>query len=198
VRVMRVMTPDYYQRLRDEAMAAPDWPALNAMLLTVAPGRVVPMPEPHIAEILKRGAVVTGNVRVRLGEPNACHLNACVQWLRDPRARIYAGYAYSGGVWRQHSWNVLGADIIDMHDLAEIRFGVALADPSKFALYVFGKEFDLGNIEPSEIKRRIGVRAERRFCEILVARLKSALASRSSFDAVNLLQLLEVGGVQTL
>jgi hypothetical protein len=150
-------------------MAAPDWPALNAKLLAVAPGCVEPMPDPHIDELLKRGAVVTGNVRVRRGEANACHLNACVQWLRDPRAMIYTGYAYSGSVWRQHSWNVRDAEIIDMYDIPDLRFGVAPADAPKFVFYVFGKEFDLAKVEPSEISRRIGVRATRRFHEILRA-----------------------------
>jgi hypothetical protein len=169
-------TPDYYQRLRDEAMAAPGWLALNAVLLAVAPGRVAPMPDPHIAELLERGAVVTGNVRVRRGEPNRCHFNAAAQWLRDPAAVIHTGYAYNaehGGVWRQHTWNVRGADIIDMHDDAEIRFGVAPADTAKFVLDALAGEFDLLRVGPSELRRYVGARAERRLYEVIGAWLQA-------------------------
>ena len=163
------MTGGYYQRLRDEAIAAAGWPVLKAKLLAAAPGRVIPWPEPHMAELLERGALVSGRVLVRSGIPNRCHFNASLQWLRDPRALIYVGYAYDpdhGGLWRQHSWNGRKADIIDMHDSIAMRFGV-MPDQARFVFNTFTGEFDFRNLDPKALERAVGPLAYRRLIDVL-------------------------------
>jgi hypothetical protein len=83
------------------------------------------------------------------------------------RAVIYTGYYYSGGLWRQHSWNVCGAEIIDMHDYAEMRFGVVPSDPAKFMLDAFTAEWNFKGLDQKVFIRAVGPRAERRFREVL-------------------------------
>jgi hypothetical protein len=86
---------DWITELRAEQArlkADPAWLELEARLLAVAPGSVVPLPEPHRDELLARGAVIAGKVKTsRGGIINRCHLNAGVRWLRDPKALICTG-----------------------------------------------------------------------------------------------------------
>jgi hypothetical protein len=163
---------EYHAKIQAGARAAPGFRKLESKLLALGPGRVVPMPELHMAELLMRGAAVTGNVRVRHGEPNRCHYNAAVLWLRDPRAEIWTGYAYSGGVWRQHSWNVRDGEIIDMHDDAEKRFGVVPSEPEHFVVSAFTPEWDFSSLDRAAFVRAIGVRAASRFHEVVETSLR--------------------------
>jgi hypothetical protein len=168
---------EYYAKTQVAARAAPGFRKLEAKLLALGPGRVVPMPELHMVELLKRGALVTGTVRVRRGEPNRCHYNAAVQWLRDPSAEIWTGYAYSGGIWRQHSWNVRGAEIIDTHDDAEKRFGVVPSEPEHFVVSAFTPEWDFSALDRAAFVRAIGVRAANRFPGVVQASLQKLQGS---------------------
>lgn len=133
------VTVEKVRRDQRNAKRRKGWPQLERKLLSIARGRVVPTYEPALDQLLRSGALITGRVKVRTGEPNRCHLNASVQWLRNPKATIYTGYYYCDGLWRQHSWNLLTGVIIDMYDHPEIRFGVACGNPLQALHFATGE-----------------------------------------------------------
>jgi hypothetical protein len=125
-----------FQAMRGEALSHPRWHTLERRLLSIGGNRVVPMPEPDIDHLLEVGVVMRLRKRVfRRGEPHACHYNAAINWLKNPKAIIYTGWVLSGGVWRQHSWNRLENRILDYNGVdAYTSFGAPPKDPFRFLL----------------------------------------------------------------
>src|SRR5690242_10861493 len=115
---------------------------LTADLLLTAPymvaGRLFGMggalvawmePDPHGVALRERGRLFDQQRRLRRGRPNRCHGNAARLWAADPaRHTLVTGYALNHCVWRQHSWVVAGKTLLETTSVAELYFGVELAE----------------------------------------------------------------------
>lgn len=94
--------------------------------------------DPYLQTIADAGALFANTVvRITRGRPNECHRSASRFWPNGTCAAIATGY-YLGpdGIWRQHSWGVMGNDgILDTHSAGRLYFGVRLGgiEAVKFA-----------------------------------------------------------------
>lgn len=80
---------------------------LKAALLDIGGwAACVPVVEPDLEKILKRGRRFAGKSTTMRGEPCSCHANSSALWSENrDRCSICTGYALSrDGMWRQHSW----------------------------------------------------------------------------------------------
>jgi hypothetical protein len=107
------------------------WQQLTARLTSIGGRRVVKLgDEPHLPELLARGRLFTGPVRMHRGERSRCHANAAALWGKDvERYLLVTGYGLSDdGVWRQHSWVVEGETVHETTVARTRYFGLVLDD----------------------------------------------------------------------
>jgi hypothetical protein len=168
---------EYYADIQRKARAQPHYAELEVKLLALSRGsRVIPrMLGPHLCELLERGAIIRGAVRLQpRGRDNRCHYNAAVRWLRDPAATLCTGYVCGANkVWRQHSWNVRDGEILDWdnNNRAVLYFGVTPADPEKFTLAVVWEEWPMEQPDSAyfeALAHEIGPDAMVRFAQIMM------------------------------
>ena len=102
---------------------------LRRKLLRIGGWDVDFLEDPYLQAIASTGALFTDTrVRIKRGSPNECHRNAALFWLKGQCDAIAVGY-YLGpdGVWRQHSWGVMGdGAILDTHAAGRLYLGIRL------------------------------------------------------------------------
>jgi hypothetical protein len=107
------------------------WYELQERLCELGGHVVVPQPETlgELKALLENGAVCArGQLELVQGRRNACHANAAATWFNTAGAAVmWSGYVLSPvGLWRQHSWNVLGDRIVESTEIRDVYFGVPL------------------------------------------------------------------------
>ncbi len=88
---------------------------LAAKLLDMGGEKVFWRGEERYAEqLLSRGQLFTGKVRMKPGQAQKCHMNAAKLWAEDIEGfKLVTGYAFTLGVWVQHIWVVKGEEIYE-------------------------------------------------------------------------------------
>ena len=113
--------------------------ALTQRLLAIEVAQIILAdPEPHMDYLLERGREFStkGLHRQKL-EPRRCHGNTARLWYESGgRIRIATGYAYSSGLWVQHSWGAESGHVVETTHRFEKYFGIELSarDALKFLL----------------------------------------------------------------
>lgn len=86
-----------------------------------------PAIEEDLMLLLTRGALVSPEtIQVREGVPGQCHYNSAAEWFADESLSIATGYVLDDGVWRQHTWCVLGDVLVETTFAREMYFGALL------------------------------------------------------------------------
>ena len=83
---------------------------LRSKLLRIGGIDVDFVEDAYLHPLADAGALFANTVvRITRGRPNQCHRNASRFWLTGKCVAIATGY-YLGpdGIWRQHSWGVMG------------------------------------------------------------------------------------------
>ena len=76
-------------------------------------------------------------VKLRRGEPNACHSNAAELWARNPARRVLVtGYALNRGCWRQHSWVIQQDTLLETTCQRDRYFGLSLNPAESLKLFL--------------------------------------------------------------
>lgn len=127
---------EWFERLRQRGFTSdttfPDagLEALKRKLMVYGGyGVVLAHPEPHLREIMTRGAITSGSgASMEEGNRSACHQNAFELWLEDPQhTKLFTGWALSDdGLWRQHSWAKRGSTIVETTTPRVAYFGFEL------------------------------------------------------------------------
>jgi hypothetical protein len=106
------------------------WRPLKRILLGIGGWSVcLPSREPDLEAIVSRGQRFPGEAELIEGEPCRCHANSAQLSLELPGSRIVTGYALSDdGMWRQHSWVLVGERLVETTEHREQYFGVVLSD----------------------------------------------------------------------
>lgn len=108
----------------------PRWRPLKRILLRIGGWSVcLPADEPDLESIVSRGQRFPGDADLVEGEPCSCHANSAQLSLELPGARLCTGYALSDdGMWRQHSWVLVGDRVVETTEPREHYFGFVLDD----------------------------------------------------------------------
>lgn len=110
---------------------------LRRRLLLIHPGEVVYLGEadPDLDALLASGSIMGEPVIVVPGRISQCHTNAATFYRnsRSEGAVIATGYvvdAHDPGIWRQHSWAMLGGRIVETTHPRAIYWGVRISGPA--------------------------------------------------------------------
>jgi hypothetical protein len=125
--------------------ALPAQKSLEKKLLQIGGERVVWRDfDPYLPLLVTSGALLTGRVRKRRGQPSECHANTAEIWASDvDRYQICTGYGLStDGLWRQHSWLRDAKGLIETTESRTHYYGVVLSPQ-------IAARFWLVNIHPS-------------------------------------------------
>ena len=61
------------------------------------------------------------------GTSRECHRNSCLLWRNNTNVTIVTGYALSDdGLWRQHTWCIMGEEVWESTTRRELYFGYVL------------------------------------------------------------------------
>lgn len=106
------------------------WRPLKRILLGIGGWSVcLPADEPDLEAIVRRGRRFSGDAELVEGEPRECHANSARLSLVLPGAQLCTGYALSDdGMWRQHSWVIVGERVVETTVEREQYFGVVMTD----------------------------------------------------------------------
>jgi hypothetical protein len=99
-------------------------------------------PDPDLDAILSQGFLQDSNVILEEMERNSCHWNVAALWLKKQADLIAVGTGYAlskDGLWRQHSWGIRSASILETTEKRTHYFGLRLSgeDANKFAAAYF-------------------------------------------------------------
>ncbi|MCC6523314.1 MAG: hypothetical protein IT373_11675 [Polyangiaceae bacterium] len=119
------------ERLAAATRRQPRLKELAAHLRALGGRALVPPParEPHLRLLLGRGKVFDGaSAKARRGRASDCHGNVARLWLRRlADFTVGVGYALSDdGLWRQHSWLLDGARVLETTEPRVLYFGCEL------------------------------------------------------------------------
>ncbi|MEO8052075.1 MAG: hypothetical protein ABI833_16800, partial [Acidobacteriota bacterium] len=106
------------RRLRAALRQQPKIESLRALLLTIGGVEFVAPTgfDPDIALLIDTGLTMAGSVKYEIMERSESHKNAARLWLarESGLTGIGTGYALSSdGLWRQHSWGLRRAGILE-------------------------------------------------------------------------------------
>jgi len=124
----RKVFEDRVRLFGDPAYTA-QWEHLEKKLLRYGGDLVVPMftPNPNIEILLSRGHKFEYPVQMIEGRASECHGNTAALWQEGIIAGIATGYGLSDdGLWREHTWGILGRSIVETTVPRDIYFGVLL------------------------------------------------------------------------
>jgi hypothetical protein len=85
--------------------------------------------DPDLEALLQEGETMTGEIRFEEMARNSCHWNVASLWRNEKGGilGIGTGYALSeDGLWRQHSWGITAAGILETTELRHTYYGVRL------------------------------------------------------------------------
>jgi hypothetical protein len=110
---------------------------LAAKLLSIGGEKVVFQgSDPHIEDLLDKGALFQEEVKLDIGESNRCHTNAADIWGRDvDRFKLVTGYALAGKCWVPHSWVLDGDRLIETTTRRDVYFGIILEGEKALAFW---------------------------------------------------------------
>jgi hypothetical protein len=130
------MTPEnkkfLSRRLREAVSKQPELKQLKTLLLRlggdfiVAPPRT---PDQDVSSLLESGFVTSGPITLKVMKSSSCHQNVAAVWTkrRFGIVGIATGYALSeDGLWRQHSWGILGEGVLETTEARVKYFGIVL------------------------------------------------------------------------
>ena len=134
---------------------------LEQALLALGGKRVVNRGhDAHAARLLARGQLFDQPVKLRRGEPNACHSNAAELWARNPARRVLVtGYALNRGCWRQHSWVIQQDTLLETTCQRDRYFGLSLNPAESLKLFFencpggFDSQLDLKEARSASLVR---------------------------------------------
>jgi hypothetical protein len=125
---MSALDPEQ-QRFLDRRFAEwleerPNAVKLKEILLRIAGQAVVAPPnnyEPDLEALTAARAAIHGDPEVICMEDNACHVNAAILWRNAARPDfgIGTGFGLNRGLWRQHTWAMDDARIIETTEPAK-------------------------------------------------------------------------------
>jgi hypothetical protein len=106
------------RRLKVAIEQQPEIEALRVLLISHGGVELVAPPtfDPDMPSLIANGFVMSGSVVCEIMEASACHENVARLWTekRPGLIGIGVGYALSeDGLWRQHSWGVRQAEIVE-------------------------------------------------------------------------------------
>jgi hypothetical protein len=115
----RGFTPNTKHRLsvlRDRLLAIAGWAV------------VLPPSDADLAAIMAGQAWDGRNAKKMPGVPRECHSNSAALYAKDPETfKLCTGYAMSeDGVWRQHSWCLMGDRVVETTVSRVLYFGAIL------------------------------------------------------------------------
>ena len=125
---------------------------LNKKLLSIGGEIVVPMPEPHLEEILNRGQIYKDKNSIHYEKglrtyPSECHINISYDYVRfcGKDFKIITGWALSSdGYWRQHTWGLWKGHIIESTVSRMLYFGYEL-NSEESVQFVFSNALNILN-----------------------------------------------------
>jgi hypothetical protein len=116
------MTPEqaeFLHRRLDRAVSQqPELERLKELLLHLGGEFLVapPKPDQDVPMLLEQGFLMSGPIMLNVMESSSCHRNVASVWIRKEFGivGIATGYALSDdGLWRQHTWGVLRAGVLE-------------------------------------------------------------------------------------
>ena len=117
-------------RFAQAVVRQPGLAILRARLLEIGGEELVARDEPDLKSILSQGKHMDEPVVLTPMLDSACHENVSALWAKGALAGIATGYALSeDGLWRQHSWGVSDAGIVETTEVRECYFGATLSMP---------------------------------------------------------------------
>jgi hypothetical protein len=117
----------------------PQWEKLENKLLSLGGDKVVFRPEPDLDKIVSRGVSFKGKSKLCKLENSRCHENSAFLWseLKNEGFRIVTGWALTknDGMWRQHTWGLMGNETIETTVKRAKYFGVILTEEEATKFY---------------------------------------------------------------
>jgi hypothetical protein len=132
------------QRIQEISSSQPEILTLKSRLLQLGGSHLVApvAPDPDLEAILSHGFLQDGDVILEEMERNSCHWNVAALWLQKQANLIAVGTGYAlseDGLWRQHSWGIQSASILETTEERTHYFGLRLSgeDANRFASAYF-------------------------------------------------------------
>ncbi|XHH08864.1 MAG: hypothetical protein ACFCUE_15065 [Candidatus Bathyarchaeia archaeon] len=106
----------------------PELGLLNDRLLSLGGDWVALQPEPDLEMLLEKGQLFKGKVVMKPMTACKCHRNCAKIWGDNLKTyRIATGWALSDdGIWRQHTWLMKNAFIVETTSVRILYYGVVL------------------------------------------------------------------------
>jgi len=109
----------------------PDLKRLKALLLRLGGEYLVAPPKPDgiVPLLLESGFLTSGPTTMRIMKDRSCHDNVAAVWKarRFGIIALASGYALSDdGLWRRHSWGILGDGVLETTEARLKYFGIVL------------------------------------------------------------------------
>lgn len=116
------------QRLEDAWREQPDILLLRQQLLILGGTELVAPPEfdSDLSSLISAGYLMSGAVVEEVLQSRACHQNVAELWRQGKLSGIGTGYAFSGELWRQHSWGIRTDCIVETTVTRSKYFGLLL------------------------------------------------------------------------
>jgi len=109
------MNHEQKEFLEKQLLQYPELIPLRLKLLSIGGLEIVPREELDVEKILSRGKLIEKPVKLT-GDPSSrCHSNSARIWYNNQDdCRIVTGWALSDdGLWRQHTWVIVGDDLLE-------------------------------------------------------------------------------------
>ncbi len=89
---------------------------------------IFPHLEQDLQKLLDRGTFIFPRKLKQIpGTSRECHRNSCLLWRNNTNVTIVTGYALSDdGLWRQHTWCIMGEEVWESTTRRELYFGYVL------------------------------------------------------------------------
>lgn len=106
----------------------PELSLLKDRLISMGGDWVALQPEPDLPMLIEKGQLFKEKVVIKPMAAGQCHKNCAKIWGEKPKTyRIATGWALSeDGIWRQHTWLMKNASIVETTSYRILYYGVVL------------------------------------------------------------------------